>query len=36
LAGILQGWAFGKPQFEPLWRSVNDADEDVVAPVTKI
>jgi len=35
MAGILQGWAFGKPQFEPLWRSVNDADDDVVARLQK-
>ncbi|MDA1324401.1 MAG: EAL domain-containing protein [Proteobacteria bacterium] len=37
--GLLQGWAFGKPQFEPPWPSVHDAvdDADAVAkPVPKI
>jgi len=34
--GFLQGWAFGKPQFEPPWPSVNDAAESVAPPVTKI
>ena len=34
--GFLQGWAFGKPQFEPPWPSLNDAADDAVAPVTKI
>jgi diguanylate cyclase (GGDEF)-like protein len=32
----LQGWAFGKPQLEPPWSSVNEDAADSVAPVTKI
>jgi diguanylate cyclase (GGDEF)-like protein len=33
---FLQGWAFGKPQFEPPWPSVNDDPDDMVAPIEKI
>ena len=34
--GFLQGWAFGKPQFEPPWPNVNDNADDNVAQITKI
>jgi diguanylate cyclase (GGDEF)-like protein len=34
--GFLQGWAFGKPQFEPPWPNKNDIAHDTVAPVAKI
>ena len=34
--GFLQGWAFGKPQFEPPWPSTADEDVSQSVPVTKI
>ncbi len=34
--GFLQGWAFGKPQFEPPWPSVKNVADDMVAPITNI
>ena len=34
--GFLQGWAFGRPQFEVPWSNANKDPEDLGAPATKI
>lgn len=34
--GFLQGWAFGKPQFEPPWRNAADDESSGTPALTKI
>jgi diguanylate cyclase (GGDEF)-like protein len=34
--GFLQGWAFGRPEFEAPWPTANEAAEDRAEPITKI